>query len=596
MPQSPLNPNPYTLTPKLTPKQVEDLKIIDIACGSGSFLIEVYSQLLDYHTKYYNEFPEKAKKGDVETREGKIVLSLKKRQEILTNNIYGVDIDFQATEVTQLSLYLKLLEDVTMNDAFQYSLLKEKILPDLRNNIVCGNSLIGREILEGKLFDDEAEHTLKPMNFEDAFPEIMNPSTRSGGGFDVVVGNPPYRVIGKEDAESHITGYLQSKYSSFQYKADLYHLFIERSVSLLKANGMLGYITPNTWFTLQFTKNLRSLVLNNSLVQKLLIFNHKVFGDANVDTAITVLRKGTKRENTDKVQVWSFPKVFSPELISTMTPQRFSQLKWQKDEPYRFETRVSFQLEQLLSKIKSQSKELGVIARASLGTQAYNSGKHTKEQIVKRVFHASKKLSDEYLPEIAGSDVGRYSLQWQKKEYIRYGPWLHDYRTMEWLSGQRLLIREITGKGIYKICATYLEDTYCNYKTILNVIYREDRTFSMKFLLGVLDSRLISFIYPLVSNKIVKDNFPRLSVGDLRLIPIRTINFEDAADKARHDNIIKLVEQMLDAKAKLANAKTESETNRFEMLCKTLDRQIDEAVYELYGLTEEEIRIVEVGK
>ncbi|MBU2447566.1 MAG: endonuclease, partial [Bacteroidetes bacterium] len=140
----------------------------DIACGSGSFLIEVYTQLLDYHTKYYLDHPEQAKKGDIETREGKTVLSLKKRQEILTNNIYGVDIDFQATEVTQLSLYLKLLEDVTMNDAFQYSLLKEKILPDLRNNIVCGNSLIGTDILEGKLFDSEEERKLNPMNFEDA--------------------------------------------------------------------------------------------------------------------------------------------------------------------------------------------------------------------------------------------------------------------------------------------------------------------------------------------------------------------------------------------------------------------------------------------
>jgi type I restriction-modification system DNA methylase subunit len=597
---------------KLTPTEAAKLKIIDIACGSGSFLLEVYSQLLDYHTRYYNEFPEKAKKGDTETREGKIVLSHKKRQEILVNNIYGVDIDFQATEVTQLSLYLKLMEDVTMNDAYQFSLLKERMLPDLRRNIVCGNSLIGRDILDGKLFDDETERTLKPMNFEDVFPEIMTPSVlrtsppsqggdKEGvgnnaqlrGGFDVVAGNPPYRVIGKEDPESHIANYLQSKYSSFQYKADLYHLFIERAIMLLRLNGMLGYITPNTWFTLQFTKNLRNFVLNNSKITKLMIFNHKVFGDANVDTAITLLKKSIQERTNDNVLVWTFPKNFLPAMISTTEPQRFSQSKWQEDQMLRFETRASLQLEQLLSKIKSNSKELGTIARASLGTQAYNSSKHTKEQIAKRIFHSLKKVSNEYLPELAGSDVGRYTLQWQKKEYIKYGSWLHDYRTMEWLSGARLLIREITGKGNYKICATYVEETYCNYKTILNIIYGKDRILSMKFLLGILNSRLVSFIYPLISNKIVKDNFPRLSVGDLRLIPIRTINFDDAADKARHDNIVKFVEQMLAAKAKHAAAATESEKNRLDIQIEALDRQIDAAVYELYGLTEEEIKIVE---
>ncbi len=142
-----------------TPDEISKMTFADIACGSGSFLIEVYNLILEYHSRYYTANPEKARKGDIEIRNGETVLSLKKRQEILVNNIYGVDIDFQATEVTQLSLYLKLLEDVTMNDAFQFSLLKEKILPDLRNNIVCGNSLIGTDILKGKLFAGDEERT-----------------------------------------------------------------------------------------------------------------------------------------------------------------------------------------------------------------------------------------------------------------------------------------------------------------------------------------------------------------------------------------------------------------------------------------------------
>ncbi len=158
-----------------TPAEIAKMAFADIACGSGSFLLEVYGTLLDYHTRWYNEHPDyvptknvgtssgkpgKAKKGDVETRDGKLVLSLKKRQEILTNNIYGVDIDAQAYEVTQVSLYLKLLEEATMSEGFQFTLLKEKLLPDLKENIVCGNSLIERDIeTQTTLFDHGTTHS-----------------------------------------------------------------------------------------------------------------------------------------------------------------------------------------------------------------------------------------------------------------------------------------------------------------------------------------------------------------------------------------------------------------------------------------------------
>lgn len=178
-----------------TPEEIASMSFADIACGSGSFLLEIFDTLLQYHTRYYNDHPGKAKKGTVETRDGRLALSLRKRQQILTGNIYGVDIDFQATEVTQLSLYLKLLEDVTLNEAFQFSLLKEKILPDMKQNIVCGNSLIEPDIeAQTSLFHptlvEGGVDSLKPMRFTDAFPEVMKK-----GGFDAIVGNPPYVTV-----------------------------------------------------------------------------------------------------------------------------------------------------------------------------------------------------------------------------------------------------------------------------------------------------------------------------------------------------------------------------------------------------------------
>jgi adenine-specific DNA-methyltransferase len=175
-----------------TPDQIAKMRFADIACGSGSFLLGVFDALLTYHGLYYNSNPKKADKGDCITHEGKLYLSLRKKREILLNNIYGVDIDTQAVEVCQLSLYLRLLKEETTGSTHQYLLEFEhtsrlkKLLPDLSKNIVCGNSLIDSNVLDGQLFVNEEERRLNPMSFEDAFPEVMR-----GGGFDAVIGNPP---------------------------------------------------------------------------------------------------------------------------------------------------------------------------------------------------------------------------------------------------------------------------------------------------------------------------------------------------------------------------------------------------------------------
>lgn len=167
--------------------------LADIACGSGSFLPGVYDLLLQHHGNYYNANPKKARKGDCIEREDKLYLSLRKKREILLNSIYGVDIDAQAVEVCQLSLHLKLPRDETTWTAHQYLLefqhaahLKRR-LPDLSRNVACGNSQIGMDVLDGQLFAGDEERKLNPVNFEDAFPEVVK-----RGGFDAIVGNPPY--------------------------------------------------------------------------------------------------------------------------------------------------------------------------------------------------------------------------------------------------------------------------------------------------------------------------------------------------------------------------------------------------------------------
>lgn len=164
-----------------TPAQIAELKFADIACGSGSFLLGVYDVLLQYHAKYYTENPGKVKKGDCVRRDGSLHLSLQKKRDILVNNIYGVDIDRQAVEVAQLSLYLKLLEDETVGTTNQFQTeFHFTLLPSLDKNIVCGNSLIGPDILDGGKINVEEEKKLNPLDYAQRFPHIFRRKTASG--------------------------------------------------------------------------------------------------------------------------------------------------------------------------------------------------------------------------------------------------------------------------------------------------------------------------------------------------------------------------------------------------------------------------------
>jgi type I restriction-modification system DNA methylase subunit len=599
---------------KLTPAEVAKLKIIDIACGSGSFLLEVYSQLLDYHTRYYNEFPEKAKKGDTETREGKIVLSHKKRQEILVNNIYGVDIDFQATEVTQLSLYLKLMEDVTMNDAYQFSLLKERMLPDLRRHIVCGNSLIGRDILDGKLFDDETEHTLKPMNFEDAFPEIMNPSTRSGGepvrrspesrklsgrdegGFDVVVGNPPYVDI--KGLPQKQVEYIFSKYPSANNRINLFAAFIERSLQIVKKSAFrFSMIIPTAFLIQDSYTILRRKIVDGNKIESIVRLPNESFGrsagEVKVDTAIVVFSE-TKNSNsrTEIIGYQGYDRILQIDPSNAKIHSFINQSSWASSNDCVWSFNTQDIENDILLKCEKNSVSLESCTEISLGITPYDKYKgHTKQQIENQVFHADNKKNETFKKLLAGNDVMRYFIKWNEEKWISYGPWLGALRDKKFFTSKRILIKQIIDWGDKRIWASITDEELYNSQNAFNLIAKEG--WNLEYLLGLLNSRLMSFYHRKKFLDEFKMRFQKILIKDCRRFPIHTINFDDAADKAHHDHIVSLVEQMLTAKAKHTAATTESEKNRLDIQIEALDRQIDNAVYELYGLTEEEIKIVE---
>ena len=581
-----------------------EIKVLDPACGSGSFLIVAYQYLLDWHLRQYTVDPETAEpdEGKIKRHAGgknpKIYqasggiwrLTTTERKRILLNNIHGVDIDSQAVEVTKLSLLLKVLEGETQQK-LQRDFIRERqrILPDLGNNIKCGNSLIGPDFYENEqmlLLDEETQYRLNVFDWNTAFSEIMQ-----RGGFDCVIGNPPYVVLSADEIPTTALDYLDA-YEVAQYKRDLYHLFFEKGLSLTVEGGKLGYITPNTWLTLQFNDKLRKHLLDRSIFDELVAFDHLVFAGANVYTCLTFLTAGKQKNTECSVRLPKEARTCT--AIFETSVFHVSQKDWLSSAGYVIETRQHSPEGRLAAKLKEAFPPLASIARASLGCQAYNSSKHTKEQIQSRVFHAETKLSDEYMPELAGSDIGRYFSQQKKGKWIKYGSWLHDYRPLEMLKGPRILIREIPGKPPHAIMASYLEDTYCHYKTILNVNPPLEGTpLSMKYLCGILNSRILSFVFPYVSNKMVAQAFPRLSVGDLKRLPIRPIDFDNPDDVATHDKMVSLVERMLELNKKKADEKNPNILQQLETQITATDRQIDQLVYKLYSLTDEEIELVE---
>jgi hypothetical protein len=593
--------------------RTEKLRILDPACGSGSFLIRAYERVCEHWQERLTADLRSSRGNEAQieknnqslltsaaTKEwqkkhrplcwvdadtGDVHLTVDLKRKVLTQNIYGVDLDSAAVEVSQLSLYLKMLENenrTTLERERELFAEAVALLPPLQENIKCGNSLIASD------FSMMSEDLVRVHAFDwpVQFRDIMK-----AGGFDAVVGNPPYVLISPEMFDAQSIEYLR-RYEVAQYKADLFHLFIQKGISLIREKGLFGMIVPNTWLTLQFTDRLRRYIAEKTAISEVVMFDNLVFEDANVYTALLFLEKQKPAPN-HKVGIRKVTEADSAKGIADVSVNDVLQSSWTATEGCIFETRLTGAEGKLIERIIKTFPTLESVARASLGCQAYNSSKHTKEQIENRVFHATHKKGKDYLPELAGNDVGRYEINRERGQWIKYGPWLHDYRTMDWLEGPRILIREISGPKPHSIFGAYVEETYCHYKTILNVNPSDKTTFSIKFLLGILNSRLISFLYPFVSNKLVAQAFPRLSVGDVKRLPIAAVHSKNRADKSRHDKLVMLVDKLLGLMPKLRAATSDSEKATLQNAVTATDHQIDQLVYELYALTPEEIQLVE---
>ncbi|MGE0019573.1 MAG: N-6 DNA methylase [Draconibacterium sp.] len=608
-----------------TPKQISELKICDPACGSGSFLIGAYQFLLDYHKNYYTENGSRiGKKDSPVTPQGNLTVAEKKR--ILLNNIYGVDIDMNAVEVTKLSLLLKCLEgenETTIEQ--QQKLWHERILPTLDNNVKSGNSLVDTDYYDSAI-DFGNERKVKPFNWQKAFPLVFkstkekteneelkelaqkakhhaskameyatklavkldtvndNVSTYNSGGFDIVIGNPPYGATFSEQESA----YFKSIFKTSVWRGESYLLFIEKGLKLLKRGGELGFIIPDTLLNLGFTASSRKYILQNSNLNEVVLLPSNVFPGATVDTIILLLQKQQYIEthHGNDVSIKVFDKKRS--ILRIAEPDRYFEINtsvWHAQSSFNLQSN-QFETD-LIAKLESGKKKISDIAEIFSGIKAYEVGKGNPPQseIIRdtKPFTSEKQQSIDWQPFYDGKHIGRYQLLWKNNNWIRYGKWLAAARNPENFVGEKILIRKITGKTLI---ATYIPFTsYCN--TLLFVLKITDNSVSYTSLTGLLNSSLIGWYFRKKFQINDNDTFPQIMIRDILEFPVPEMNNKTGSEIGVY------VEQLIKLQEDLKNAKLPDKRDQLKAKTDYTDNRINQLVYQLYGLTPMEIEIIE---
>ena len=511
------------------PAEADKLKVLDMACGSGSFLLKAFDVLDEYYKKKDKNYAQS--KLDARTEASRIT----RKTQILRNNIYGVDLDPKAVEIAQLNLLLKAAET-------------RHRLPDLRENVKCGNSLI----------DDPAIAGGRAFNWNDEFPEIMK-----DGGFDVIVGNPPYGA----ELKSAEMKYLQRKYPLNAGRLDTALLFIERAVSCLKTGGYLGFIVPVRWIVGTYSRKLREYLLSNTNIVQIVYFSSHVFSDAKIDTIIIILKKTRKLEHTRVTFAKEFSTIPNAEV-------HFDQEAWLSGN-FEFYIFLDTQSKKLIAKMDTKGTRLGNLTTGFLGIQAYE--KSTDR--IKLGELVSKEGGIGFEPEISGEHFNRYALSWPSNLYVKYCNELYSARKKTDFKQQKILVRRILKDRI--IAALDVEGQYSS-DMVYNLIPNDQS--DGKWLLGLLNSKLLSFYYA-KKNFDLSATFPKLRVVAFKELPIIRPSPERASEIAKLVDIQGLLKNKkqanVDSLQEIANQANE------------VDAKIDSLVYDLYGLTAEERKIVE---
>ena len=580
------------------------ISVLDPACGSGAFLNKAFD-FLNNEGQRVNEALADLSLGQ------STVFDLNKH--ILSNNLYGVDLNRESVEITKLSLWLK-----TTN--------KHSQLTALDDNIKCGNSLIDDSLIAGD----------KAFKWKDAFPGII----MQNGGFDVVVGNPPY-VQSRSMSASH-KEYFYKNYQTAEYQLNTFGLFVEKSLHLLKGDAWYSLIIPNYWLSTQYDEKLRRFVfLHHEMIEILNIFN--VFESASVDTVIILGKKTDKQRFPKNTWVRSIGAILKsiPERLQAISSKQWAFEKKIEFEEQSNDPKISFE-EKLILRGKYQ---LSDFVELKQGMKPYEKGKgnppQTRDMMNEQVYNATSKLDHTYLPLLRARSVQRYLRVWEN-DWIKYGENLAAPRSKDIFEGDRILVRRIISGE--KIEGIFLSETHINNTDLINILPNQNLlSLPLKVLSAIILSRLCAYVLKQENVNLNRATFPKINVGTLKSFSIPEISAKQQSFLIQHvDTMLELNKQFHEGTHKflrfiestyqpkkfsnklkafhtlsfgdftkeLKKQKVKlSKQDEFDLLdlfesqkvqalelqqqIDQTDNEIDRMVYGLYGLTEAEIGIVE---
>jgi type I restriction-modification system DNA methylase subunit/predicted type IV restriction endonuclease len=625
-----------------TPRQAVKLRILDPACGSGSFLIGAYQRLMDWHRDWYVEDGVgKHTKVIYQGPGGEWRLTTAERKRILLNNIYGVDIDSQAVEVTKLSLLLKVLEgesDETLTKQLQ--LFHERALPDLSENIKCGNSLIGPDLYDNQqlnLLDNEERYRINAFDWNSEFAPIMK-----AGGFDAAIGNPPYIRIQlmKELSPREVELYKNKYKSAGKGNYDIYVVFIEKALSVLNSNGRLGYIVPNKFVNSQYARPLREVLTDGKHVTEIVHFGaNQIFTGATTYTCLLLLtaapatefvvRKvgdldtwrqsgeaeiGTLASSVIDATEWVLPVgegadiaqklLHMPHKLGSMCDV-FVGLQTSADDVYLLDL-VSETDDILTLRSKALDKtwdfERGLFHPIVSGTDVKRYGPLPIRQYVLFPYDVTddatelldfKSIETSYPRTAEYLEINRERLEGREKGKAK-GPKWYGYLYLKNLKRQTL-VKACVPRLVDHLYATIDKEGnhYLDNVDVCGVVLKSDyRTQDLRYILALLNSTLLRWYFPMVSASF-RGGWLSANKQFLSQLPLRLLDKSNEADSRYQAEIIRLVEEIFLLHERVQHTKTPLETDQIRRDIKMINDQIDMHVYELYGLTPRDIAIIE---
>ncbi len=552
-----------------TPRQVARLRILDPACGSGSFLLGAYQFLLDWHRDWYlADGPEKHTKELYQSGGGSWRLAAAEKKRILLNNIFGVDIDSQAVEVTKLSLLLKVLEGESEQTLQTQRLFAhDRALPDLGSNVKCGNSLIGRDFYEDSqstMFDEEEHYRINAFDWRTAFPWF-----KEVGGFDAVIGNPPYLFI--TEIPQNQRQYYETRFHGVDYRFDLYGAFIERAaLTWLRPGGLFGFIIPHTLLSNDSFQALRALLAKHVTLFQVVDLGPGVFQGARNETMLLFFEVGGANPGAPIEVIRTSPKVF-PLPTQRFTPR---QGDWIDPSGSPWLVHVSGEMTSFMSTMQQAAHTLGKLCTINQGLRTGDNDKYL----------GATAQNDKWKPAAGGKHIGRYE-PIPCEIFVFYEPSLLDAprKPKIFLSKEKIVVQEIRNIALPRRIVATLDrnQTFCLQST--NVInLRPECPYDIRYLLGVLNSN--------AANVFFRFSFPgnnHIPSNQLAKIPV------PKADDQKHSRLVSLVREMLSTQEQLTSPQTPHRHTFLQGQAAAIDRQIDRLVYDLYGLTDAEIKIVE---